>query len=100
VLLVSIFNAPFTDKSLPIRFAPVLVSVEPAKATKVAAEPKSGATALGLTRTWGRAAYHPKSVGKNNKIVKFLSFCIFIPLCLNCFSISQDRVFSNTKKQI
>jgi hypothetical protein len=37
VLLVSIVNATFTDKSLPIRFAPVLVSVEPAKATTVAA---------------------------------------------------------------
>jgi hypothetical protein len=58
---------------------PVLVNVELARATKVAAEPKLGATAAaGLAWTSGKGPpTTTKSVVNTNKIVKFLS--IFIP---------------------
>jgi len=60
---------------------PVLVNVELARATKLIAEPKSGATALGLARTLGEGLpTTTKSVVKMNKTVTLLSCHIYILL--------------------
>jgi hypothetical protein len=56
---------------------PVLVNVELAKPTKLAAERKLGATAPGLAMTSGEGPPNAtRSVVKMNKIVKYLSFCM------------------------
>src|SRR5579859_1800778 len=73
-----VIDVPGLSPTFPMKTpGPVLVSVELARATKLAAEPRLGATAAGRARALGGGPLATtKSAVKLINIDRYLSFCV------------------------